>query len=110
MENVINIGLGGEAAQGGGVVFREGRLDGSDAEVFVTPGEVCAGGGDSGFCVTWNSCVAIEDEVAVWCGAAGVDLGAGETGKKEGQDEGSTEETLADRVSSLDSASGRKEN
>jgi hypothetical protein len=77
VEDVVDVGLGGEAAQGGGVVFRDCGFDGGDAEVVVAPGEMCAGGGDTGFCVAGDGCVAIEDEVAVGSDAAGIDLGNG---------------------------------
>ena len=89
VQDVVYVGLGGEAAKGAGVVFRAGGLDGGDAEVFVTPGEMRSGGDGAGFGVDGDGCVAIEDEVAVGSDAAGVDLGTGESGKKERQDEGS---------------------
>lgn len=86
VEDVIDVGLGGEAAQGAGIVFRDGGLDGGDAEVFVAAGEMRASGGDAGFCIAGDGGVAIEDEVAVRGNAVGVDLGtglgAGETSKK----------------------------
>jgi hypothetical protein len=91
VEDIVDVGLRGEAAQGAGVVLRDSRLDGGDAEVVVAPGEMGAGGGDAGFGVTGNGCVAIEDEVAVGSDAAGVDLasgnlGAGDAGNKKCQD------------------------
>jgi hypothetical protein len=95
VEYVVYVGLGGEAAQGTGVVFRDRGFDGGDAEVFVAPGEMCAGGGDAGFRITGDGCVAIEDEVAVGSDAAGVDLGTGEPGEEDRQDEGSVEEAAA---------------
>ena len=67
-------------------------FDGGDAEVFVALGEVGAGGGDAGFGVAGDGGVAIEDEVAVRRDAGGVDLGTGEAGEEDGQDEGSAEE------------------
>jgi hypothetical protein len=114
VEDVVDIGLGGEAAQSAGVVFGDGRLDGGDAEVFVAPGEMGAGGGDAGFCVTGDGCVAIEDEVAVGSDVAGVDLGidlgTGEAGKKKRQDEASPEDATADRTCNWDAKSGRTKN
>ena len=85
VEDVVDVGLGGEAAQGAGVIFRDGGLDGGYAEVFVAPGDMCSGRGDARFCVAGDGRVAIEHEVAVRGDAAGVDLGTGETGKKEHQ-------------------------
>jgi hypothetical protein len=108
VEDVVDVGLGGETAQGAGVVFWNGGLDGGDAEVLVTPGEMCAGGGDAGFSVTGNGRVAIEDEVAVRRDAAGVDLGAGESGEKEGDDEGSAEDATADRTYNRGAKGGRR--
>jgi hypothetical protein len=98
VEDVLDVGLGCEAAQGGGVVLGGGLeggvgFDGGDAEVFVALDEMGAGGGDAGFGVAGDGGVAIEDEVAVRCDARGVDLGidlgAGETGEEDRQDEGS---------------------
>jgi hypothetical protein len=116
VEDVVYVGLGGEAAQGGGVVFVEGGLDGGDAEVLVAPGKMRAGGGDAGFGVTGDGGVAVEDEVAMRSDAAGVDLGsdlgsdlgAGEAGEKERQDEGSPEDAMADCTCKGDAASGRR--
>jgi hypothetical protein len=110
VEDVVDVGLGGEAAQGAGVVFLDCGLDGGDAEVLVAPGKMCAGGGDTGFSVTGDGRVAIEDEVAVRSDAAGVDLGNGETGEKERQDEGSPEEATADRRCNRNAKSGRTKN
>ena len=72
------------------------KNDGSDAEVLVTPGEAGAGGGDAGFGVAGDGGVTIEDEVAVGSDAGCVDLRGGQTGKEEGQDEGSLEAAAAD--------------
>ena len=82
VEDVGDVGLGGEAAEGGGVVLLGRGLDGGDAEVFVALGEMGAGGGDAGFGVAGNGGVAVEDEVAMGSDAGGVDLGAGETGQR----------------------------
>jgi hypothetical protein len=79
VEDVFNVGLGGEAVQGSRVVLGWG-LDSRDAEVLVAAGEVGAGGGDVGFSVAGDGGVAIEDEVAVRSDAAGVDLGTSESG------------------------------
>jgi hypothetical protein len=108
VENVIDIGLGGEAAQGAGVVFRECGLDGGDAEVFVAAGEMRASGGDAGFGIAGDGGVAIEDEVAVRGDARGVDLGTGETSKEERDDEGSAEAATADCTCSGGAKSGRR--
>jgi hypothetical protein len=69
-----------------------------------------AGGGDAGFCIAGNGRVAIEDEVAVGGDAAGVDLGTGETGKQERQDEGSPEDAMADHTCDLGAKRGRMKN
>ena len=106
VEDVIDVGLGGEAAQGAGVVFRDGGLDGGDAEVFVAAGEMRARGGDAGFCIAGDGGIAIEDEVAVRGDAGGVDLGTGETSEEERQDEGSPEEAMADCTCSGGAKSG----
>ena len=108
VEDEVDVRLGREAAQSAGVVFLDCGLDSGSAEVVVAPGEVCAGGGDAGFGVARDGRVPIEDEVAVRRDAAGVDLGTGETSKKEGQDEGSPEEAVADCTCSGDAASGRR--
>ena len=117
VQDEVDVRLGGQAAKRTGVVFLDCGLDGGDAEVIVAPGEVCAGGGDAGFGVTGDGRVAIEDEVAVGCNAAGVDLGidlgmdlgtdlgAGETGKKERQSESSPEVATADRRCNLNAKS-----
>jgi hypothetical protein len=115
VEDVIDVGLGGEAAQGAGVVFRKGGLDGGDAEVLVAPCEMSAGGGYAGFSVARNGRVAIEDEVAVGSDAAGVDLGsdnlgAGEPDQEEREDEGSAEDATADRTCNRGAKGGRRRN
>jgi hypothetical protein len=78
VEDVVDVGLSGEAAKGGGVVFRGGRLDGCDADVFVAAGETGSGGCDAGFGIAGDGGVAIENEVAVRGDAGGVDLCGGE--------------------------------
>ena len=70
VEDEFDVGLGGKAAQRGGVVLQDCGFDSGDAEVFVAPGEVCAGGGDVGFGIAGDGRVAIENEVAVRCDAA----------------------------------------
>jgi hypothetical protein len=114
VEDVVDVGLRGEAAQGAGVVFPDCGLDGGDAEVLVAPSEMRAGGGDAGFCVAGDGCVAIKDEVAVGSEAAGVDLGtdlgAGETDKEERYDERSPEDAMADRTCNQGAKGGRTEN
>jgi hypothetical protein len=115
VEDVIDVGLGGEAAQGAGVVFRNGGFDGGDAEVLVTPGEMRAGRGDAGFSVTGNGRVAIEDEVAVRRDAVGVDLasdnlGAGKPNQEECEDESSAEDATADRTCNRSAKGGYRRN
>ncbi len=89
MEDVVDVGLGGEAAQSAGVVFRDRGLDGGDAEVLVAPEDMGSGGGDVGLSVAGDGGVAIEHEVAMGRDAGGVDLGAGDTGQEQCQDEDS---------------------
>jgi hypothetical protein len=110
VQDVVYVGLGGETAQGAGVVFRDCGFDGGNAEVFVAPGEMCAGGGDARFRITRDGCVAIENEVAVGSDAAGVDLGTGQSGKKECQDEVSPEDAMADRACNRGAKSGPRKN
>ena len=115
VEDVIDVGLGGEAAQGAGVVFRDGGLDGGDAEVFVAAGEVRARGGDAGFCIAGDGGVAIEDEVAVGSDAAGIDLGSDNLGasqarEEKGDDQGSVEDATADRTCNRGTKGGRRKN
>lgn len=81
VEDVIDVGLRGETAEGGGVVFARG-LDSGDAEVFVALGEMGSGGGDVGLGIAGDGGVAVDDEVAVGGGAGGVDLGAGGRGEE----------------------------
>jgi hypothetical protein len=40
VEDVVNVGLSGEAAEGGGVAFRGSGFDGCDAEMFVAAGKM----------------------------------------------------------------------
>ena len=91
VEDEVDVGLGGEAAQSACVVFRDRGLDGGDAEVLVAPEDMGSGGGDAGFGVAGDGGVAIEDEVAMGRDAGGVDLGGvqlgvGETGEEEYKD------------------------
>jgi len=88
MEDVGDVGLGNETAESGGVVLLGHGLDGGDAEVLVAPGETSAGGGDAGLGIAGNGGVAVEDEIAMGSYAGGVDLGAGDTGEEEYQDDG----------------------
>jgi hypothetical protein len=87
VEDVVDVGLGGEAADAGSVVLGCG-LNGGDSEVLVSNGETGACRGDSHFGVARNGGIAIEDEVAVRGDAGGVDLRFGERGKKEREEEG----------------------
>ncbi len=75
MDDVLDVGLGAETVEGGGVVFGGGGLDGGDAEVFVASGEMGSGRGDAGFGVARDGGVAVEDEVAVRGDGVGVELG-----------------------------------
>jgi len=115
VEDVAYVGLGGEVAESGGVVLRQGRLYGGDAEVFVALGEMSAGGEDMGFRVGGDGCIAIEDDVAVGSDAGGVDLRGGEWGKKWEKESGqardaSVERTCADRSETRLCESGLDEN
>ena len=83
VEDVVDVGLGGEALEGGSVVFRRGRLDGGDAKVLVPCGEAGSGGGYAGSGVGRDGGVAIEEEVAVRSDAAGVNLGSGKVREKQ---------------------------
>ena len=74
VEDVVDVGLGGEAAEGGGVVFGCGGLDGGDAKVLAALGEADSGEGDADFGVGGDSGVVVDDEVAMRHDAVGVDL------------------------------------
>jgi len=115
VEDVLDVGLRGEAAQGAGVILRDGGLDGGDAEVLIAPGEMGAGGGNAEFGVTGNGCVAIEEEVAVGSDAAGVDLASGDLGaddrcNQKCQDKNFPEGAVADRTCSRNAKSGHWKN
>jgi hypothetical protein len=75
MEHVVDVGLGGKAAEGAGVVFRDSGLDGGDAEVLVAPDDMGSDRGDVGLGVAGDGGVTVKDEVAVRRNAGGVDLG-----------------------------------
>ena len=92
VEDVVDVGLGGEAAEGGGVVFGRGGLDGGDAKVLAAVDEASAGCGEMSFGVGGDGGVAIEDEVAVGRDAVGVDLGAREPGTEDGYKNDTAEE------------------
>jgi hypothetical protein len=83
VEDVVDVGLGGKAAEGSGVVFRCGRLDGGDAETLVAAGETGSSGGDAGFGVSGDGGVAIDDQVAVRSDASGIDLGCEKRGRNK---------------------------
>ena len=78
VEDIVDVGLGEEAAEGSGVVFGRGRFDGCDADVFVAAGETGSDGCDAGFGIYGDGGVAIENEVAVGGDAGCVDLRGGE--------------------------------
>jgi len=82
VEHVADVGLGGEEAEGGGVVLRSGRLDGCDADMLVALGETYASGEETGFGVCGDGCVAIEDEISMGSDAGGIDLRQGDRGQK----------------------------
>jgi len=87
VDDVFDVGLGGELAQGGVVVGGVG-LDGDDAEVFVALDETSSGRARVGLCVTGNGGVAVEDEVAVRCDGGDLCVyrrGEAEEQKREGQ-------------------------
>jgi hypothetical protein len=109
-EDLVDVGLRGQAAEGAGVILRNCGLDGGDAEVLVAPGEMGAAGGDAGLCVAGDGRVAIENEVAMRSDAVGVNLGAGDTGKKKCQDKDFPEDAPADRTCNRSSKSGRTKN
>jgi hypothetical protein len=83
MEYVLDVGFSGEVAEGGCVVFLGRGLYGRDPEVLVAVGETGSSGGDAGLCVTRDSGVAIEDEVAMGSDTGGIDLGSSETRGEE---------------------------
>jgi len=93
VEDVVDVWLGGEAFERGGVVFGGGRLDGGDAKVLVPCGEAGSGGGYAGFGVGGDGGVAIENEVAVRSDAVGVDLGSGKAGEKQRKKDGAGDES-----------------
>jgi hypothetical protein len=81
VQNVVDVGLGGEAAHSGSVIVV--RLDRSDAEVLVAPGKVSAGRRDAGFRVAGDGSVAIEDKVTVGSDAGRVNLCLGKRREEE---------------------------
>ena len=71
VEDVLDVGLGGEAFEGGGIVCAWFGLDGGDAEALVAAEEMGAEGAGAEFRIAGNGCVAIDDEVAIgdkWLG------------------------------------------
>ncbi len=73
--------------------------------MLVALGETGAGGGDVGLGVAGNGGVAVEDEVAMGSHAGGVDLGAGETGEEEDQDDGALIDGVSEQTRGGDSKS-----
>lgn len=102
VEDVVDVGLGGEMAECGGVIFLCCGLDGSDAEVLVAPGEMSAGGGDASLGVAGDGGIAIEDEVTVGSDAGGVDLSTGEAREEEYKDNGPAADEAADQTHDWD--------
>jgi hypothetical protein len=92
VEDVVYVGLGGEATEGGGVVFGGGGLDGCDTEVLAAAEESSAGCGEMSFGIRRDGGVAIEDEVAVRRDTVGVDLGSRESGTEDGYKNDTAEE------------------
>jgi len=107
VEDVVNVGLRGKAAQCGDVVLLGCGLDCSDAEVLVTTCELSAGRGDASFSVAGDGGVAIEDEVAMGSDAGGVDLGVGETGEEEGEEKYEDDGAFAGGVAERRNGHGR---
>ena len=59
-------------------------------------GEASAGGGDAGFRVAGDGGVAIEDEIAVWRDAGGIDLGAWQGAQGRAEDDGRFADEIAE--------------
>jgi hypothetical protein len=91
VEDVLDIGFSGEAAEGGCVVFLGLGFNGSDAEVLVAVGETGSNGSDAGLCISGDSGVAIEDEVAMGSDAGGIDLSSLSSGEMRGEERKDTE-------------------
>ncbi len=97
VEDVCDVGLGGEAAHGGGVVFGAEGLGGGDAEVWVALGQAGSGGEGAGFGVGGDGGVAVDDEIVVGKDGAGLGrrrgaLGVKGRGESEEQDRGRVSE------------------
>jgi hypothetical protein len=73
VEDVFDVGLGGEAVEGGGVVC--GGVDHGEAEVIVALKEMGSGDAGADFGVAGDGGVAIDDEVAMRDDGAGIELG-----------------------------------
>ncbi len=97
VEDVGDVGLRGEAAQGGCILVVSGGLDGDDSQMLVAVHETSAGGCDPGFGIAGDDGVAIEDEIAVGSDAGGIDLGGGDAAEKEQEDEGVSGERSGSR-------------
>ena len=65
MEDVLDVGLGGEAAHGGCVVCGAEGLSGGDAEVWIALGEAGSGGEVRAFGIAGDDGVAIDDDIMV---------------------------------------------
>ena len=65
VEDVLYVGLGGEAAHGGCVVFGVKGLSGGDAEVWTALGQAGSGGDGTAFGVGGDDGVSIDDEIVV---------------------------------------------
>jgi hypothetical protein len=65
VEDVVDIGLGGEAAHGFVIGFKRGRSDGGDAQMLAAPDKAGSGDVDAGFGISRNGGVAVDDDVVV---------------------------------------------
>jgi hypothetical protein len=106
VEDVIDVGLGGEAAEGSAVVFGCGGLDGGDAKVLAALGEPDPGEGDAGFGIGGDSGVVVEDQVAVRRDAVCIDLCSRAPGREEGKKNDTAEEKALEERCSGSAESG----
>ena len=65
VEDVLDVGLGGETLDGGGIVCAGVGLEGGDAEALIAMNEMGAEGAGAELGVAGNSGVAVDDEVSV---------------------------------------------
>ncbi len=85
MEDVGDVGLGGEAAhcrwRRPSLLESGWCLDGGHAELFAAVEETGAGGLGMGFRIAGNCCVAIDDDVTVRDYSSGIELCVGGPGR-----------------------------